>query len=125
MASPTQWEKTGKDWNTFAKTPSGTGPWKLETIVPREKAEFVPFKGHWDATRVPKLDKVITIPIPDPNARTAALLSGQVDWIEAPAPDAIPRIKSKGFKIVANAYPHVWSWHLSRVEGSPWNDIRV
>ena len=44
MASPTQW-KTGKDWNTFAKTPSGTGPWKLETIVPREKAEFVPF-GH-------------------------------------------------------------------------------
>jgi len=125
MASPAQWEKTGKNWNTFAKTPSGTGPWKLETIVPREKAEFVPFKGHWDANRVPKLEKVITIPIPDPNARTAALLSGQVDWIEAPAPDAIPRIKSKGFDVVANAYPHVWSWHLSRVEGSPWNDIRV
>jgi len=22
-------------------------------------------------------------------------------------------------------YPHVWPWHFSRVEGSPWNDIRV
>ncbi len=125
IASPTQWEKTGKDWNEFAKTPSGTGPWKLEALSPRESAEFVPFKEHWDPNRVPKLDKVITVPIPDPNARTAALLSGQVDWIEAPAPDAIPRIKSQGFEVVSNVYPHVWSWHLSRIEGSPWNDIRV
>jgi len=125
IASPTQWEKTGKDWNEFAKTPSGTGPWKLESLSPRESAEFTPFKAHWNKDLVPKLDKVITIPIPDPNARTAALLSGQVDWIEAPAPDAIPRIESQGFKIVSEVYPHVWSWHLSRVEGSPWNDIRV
>lgn len=125
MASPTQWEKAGKDWNEFAKDPSGTGPWKLAALAPRERAEFVPFKEHWDANRVPKLDKVITIPIPDPNARTAALLSGQVDWIEAPSPDAVPRIKSQGFNVVSNVYPHVWSWHLSRVEGSPWNDINV
>lgn len=125
IASPAQWEKTGKDWNAFAEAPAGTGPWKLAALSPRESAEFVPFKEHWDANRVPKLDKVITIPIPDPNARTAALLSGQVDWIEAPAPDAVPRIKSQGFNVVSNVYPHVWSWHLSRVEGSPWNDIRV
>lgn len=125
IASPAQWEKTGKDWNAFAKDPSGTGPWKLAALAPRERAEFVPNKEHWDATRVPKLDKVITVPIPDPNARTAALLSGQVDWIEAPAPDAVPRIQSQGFQVVSNVYPHVWSWHLSRVEGSPWNDIRV
>ncbi|MEQ9121749.1 MAG: ABC transporter substrate-binding protein [Alphaproteobacteria bacterium] len=125
IASPTQWEKTGKDWNEFGKTPSGTGPWKLESLSPRESAEFTPFKAHWNKDLVPKLDKVITIPIPDPNARTAALLSGQVDWIEAPAPDAIPRIESQGFKVVSEVYPHVWSWHLSRVEGSPWNDIRV
>lgn len=125
IASPKQWEKAGKDWNEFAKDPSGTGPWKLEALAPRERAEFVPFKEHWDASRVPKLDKVITIPIPDPNARTAALLSGQVDWIEAPSPDAVPRIQSQGFNVVSNVYPHVWSWHLSRVEGSPWNDINV
>ena len=125
MASPAQWEKTGKDWNAFAKDPAGTGPWKLTALVPRERAEFVPFKTYWDASRVPKLDKVITLPIPDPNARTNALLSGQVDWIEAPSPDAIARIKQQGFNVVSNLYPHIWSYHLSRVEGSPWNDIRV
>jgi peptide/nickel transport system substrate-binding protein len=124
IASPARWEKT-KDWNKFGQEPSGTGPFKLEKITARERAELVPFKEHWDESRLPKLDKVILMPLPDPSARTAALLSGQVDWIEAPAPDAIPRIKSQGMTIVSNVYPHVWPWHFSRVEGSPWNDERV
>ena len=85
----------------------------------------MPFADHWDETRQPQLDKVSTIPLPDPNARTAALLAGQVDWIEAPAPDAIPRLVERGMVISSNLYPHVWSWHLSRVEGSPWIDVRV
>ena len=125
LASPKQWETTGKDWTKFAEAPSGTGPWKLTALKARELAEFVPNKDHWDKARVPKLDKLSIIPMPDPSARTAALLSGQVDWIEAPSPDAMKRIKSSGFEIVSNIYPHIWSWHLSRVEGSPWNDIRV
>ena len=125
LASPKQWEATGKDWTKFAEKPSGTGPWKLTTLKARELAEFVPNKDHWDKTRVPKLDKVTIIPMPDPSARTASLLSGQVDWIEAPSPDAMKKIKSSGFEIVSNIYPHIWSWHFSRVEGSPWNDIRV
>ena len=125
LASPKQWEATGKDWTKFAEKPAGTGPWKLTVLKARELAEFVPFAEHWDKTRLPKLEKVSLIPMPDPSARTAALLSGQVDWIEAPSPDAIKKIKSSGFEIVSNIYPHIWSWHLNRVEGSPWNDIRV
>ena len=125
LASPKQWEATGKDWAKFADKPAGTGPWKLTALKARELAEFVPNKEHWDKARIPKLDKITLIPMPDPSARTAALLSGQVDWIEAPSPDAMKKIKSSGFEIVSNIYPHIWSWHLSRVEGSPWNDIRV
>ena len=48
-----------------------------------------------------------------------------MDWIEAPAPDSAQSVKDAGFNIVTNAYPHNWTWHLSRIEGSPWNDIRV
>lgn len=125
MASPKQWEATGKDWAKFALTPSGTGPWKLTALKAREFAELVPNKDHWDKALVPKLDKLTLIPMPDASARTAALLAGQVDWIEAPAPDAMKRIQSAGFSIASNVYPHIWSWHLNRVEGSPWNDIRV
>ena len=125
MASPKQWEATGKDWAKFALTPSGTGPWKLTALKAREFAELVPFKDYWDKALVPKLEKLTLIPMPDASARTAALLAGQVDWIEAPAPDAMKRIQSAGFSIASNVYPHIWSWHLNRVEGSPWNDIRV
>ena len=122
MASPAEWAKT-KDWKTFK--PSGTGPFKFDKATARERLELVPFKEHWDPKRVPKLDRVVLVPLPDPSARTAALLSGQVDWIEAPAPDAIPRIKQQGMQIVSGVYPHVWPWHFSRVEGSPWNDVRI
>jgi ABC-type transport system substrate-binding protein len=125
FASPKAWEAAGKSWEEFAKKPSGTGPWRLTTLRARELAELEPFREHWDKTRVPKLDKLTLIPMPDPSARTAALLAGQVDWIEAPSPDAMKRISSAGFEIVSNIYPHIWSWHFSRVEGSPWNDVRV
>jgi peptide/nickel transport system substrate-binding protein len=125
MSSPAQWEKVGKSWDAFAKQPSGTGPWKLTLFAPRERAEMVPFKEYWDTNRVPKLDKLVLVPLPEANARVAALRSGQVDWIEAPAPDAVASLKGAGFTIVTNAYPHNWTWHLSQVEGSPWNDIRV
>ena len=74
---------------------------------------------------MPKLDRLVLLPLPEANSRVAALRSGQVDWIEAPPPDAIPALKSAGFQIVTNAYPHNWTWHFSRAEGSPWNDIRV
>jgi len=125
MSSPAQWEKVGKSWEAFAKTPSGTGPWRLTAFQPRERAELEPFKEYWDKPRVPKLDKLVLLPLPEANARAAALRAGQVDWIEAPSPDLVDSLKGAGFKIVTNAYPHNWTWHLSRVEGSPWNDIRV
>lgn len=125
MSSPSQWEKVGKSWDAFAKTPAGTGPWKIVNFVPRERVEMVPNKDYWDKARVPKLDRMVLVPLPEANARVAALRSGQVDWIEAPPPDAVPSLKGAGFNIVTNSYPHNWTWHLSRIEGSPWNDIRI
>ena len=125
ISSPAQWEKLGKSWDAFAKEPSGTGPWKLTLFVPRERAEMVPNPDYWDKPRVPKLDKLVLLPLPEANARVAALRAGQVDWIEAPAPDAVDSLKKAGFQIITNSYPHNWTWHLSRAPGSPWNDIRV
>ncbi|MHC1551145.1 ABC transporter substrate-binding protein [Phyllobacterium sp. K27] len=126
ISSPANWEAQGKSWDAVAQKPSGTGPWKLESgFTPRERAELTPNKEYWDAKRVPKLDKLVLIPLPEPNTRVAALRSGEVDWIEAPAPDSVASLKEAGFTIVTNSYPHNWTWHLSRVEGSPWNDIRV
>ena len=125
MSSPAQWEKVGRSWDNFVKEPSGTGPWKLTAYSPRERAVLVPNTEYWNPARRPKLQQLVLIPMPEAVTRTAALRSNQVDWIEAPAPDTIGSLRQANFQIVTNSYPHTWIWHLSRAEGSPWNDIRV
>ncbi len=112
-------------WTAFAADASGSGPFKMARFVPRERLEVVANKAYWDPKRTPKIDRVVMLPMPEANARTAALLGGQVDWIEAPAPDTLPQIVQRGFKIHSNAQPHVWPWQLSFAEGSPWLDKRV
>ena len=125
IGSPAQWEKLGHDWNKVASQPSGTGPFKLEKLVPRERAELVKNAGYWDKTRIAKTDRIILIPIPDALTRSNALLNGQVDLIETPPPDVLPQLKSGGFKLVTNVTPHVWPYHFSTLPGSPWTDIRM
>ncbi len=125
FSSPAQYEKLGGDWNKFSAQPSGTGPFRLDRLVPRERAELVRNPNYWDAKRVAKSERVILLPIPEPTTRASALLSGQVDFIEAPPPDFVPRLKSQGFQITANVYPHVWPYFMSFREGAAWRDIRV
>ncbi len=124
MSNRAQWEKL-KSWSEYAKAPTGTGPWKFVSQTQRAKVEMVANKAYWNPARVPKVDRVVLRPIPEASARVAAILSGQVDFVEAPPPDSIPRLKSSGIKIVTNAYPHNWAIKPSRIEGSPWNDINV
>ena len=140
MASPAHWdaklkavpagvtdaaERAKQAWVAFAADASGSGPFKMTRFVPRERLELAANKGYWDPKRVPKIDRVVMLPMPEANARTAALLSGQVDWIEAPSPDAMAAITTRGNKMYFNPQPHVWPWQLSFAEGSPWLDKRV
>jgi ABC-type transport system substrate-binding protein len=124
-SSPARWQELGGDWNKFAERPSGTGPWMLEKLVPRSRAELVKNPNYWNHDRVPKLDRLVLLAMPDANTRVAALLSGQIDWVEAPPPDTVPRLKQQGMQIVSNVYPHVWPYWLSYAADSPFLDIRV
>src|SRR5438105_9140611 len=125
MISPCRAKEVNYDWAQYALHPSGTGPYRYDRLVPHQRLELVANTEYWDKERIPKHDRLVLIPMPEASARTAALLSGQVDWIEAPSPDAVAEIKQRGFNIYTNEEPHVWPWQFSRVEGSPWNDIRV
>src|SRR5258707_8038051 len=107
----------------FASQTSASGPFKLTKLVPRELAELSRNEDYWNKKRIPKVDKLILIPIPEALTRTNALLAGQVDLIETPAPDAVPQLKSAGMRIVDKITPHVWDYHLSVLPGAPWTDI--
>ena len=119
------WEAAGSSWDTYLNRPVGTGPYKCELFSVRERAVLVRNADYWETARIPKHERLILLPLPEANTRVAALRSNQVDFIEAPPPDAIPSLRQAGFQIVSNTYPHNWTWHLSQVEGSPWRDIRI
>ncbi|MCJ2020763.1 ABC transporter substrate-binding protein, partial [Methylobacterium sp. E-065] len=125
ISSPAQYEKVGRDWAKFAFEPSGTGPFRLGQLVPRVRLELLPNVSYWNSKRVPKIAKLTLTCLPEDLARVNALLSGNVDLIELPAPDAVPRLKAAGMRIIGNDTPHVWNYHLSMLEGSPWRDLRL
>ena len=124
-SSPKHWEALGKSWDQFEKNPSGTGPWKFDKLVPRERLELVRFPDHWDRERITKCDRLVLRPIVDATTRVAALLSNQIDFIEAPPPDAIPQIKAAGMQLVTNVYPHIWPYMLNHQPDSPFHDLRL
>src|SRR5204862_252892 len=94
-SSPAQFEKTGS-WAEFAKSPSGTGPFKITEFKPRVSVTLSRNEGYWDKAHVPKLDKMVLLPMPEATTRLGALRSGQADWIEVPPPDAVPSLKGAG-----------------------------
>jgi len=112
-ASPRQWEHVGRDWRAFATNPAGTGPFRLTKLVQRERAELEPHRDYWDNKRLPKVDKIILLPLPEVTTRLAALRNAQVDWIEVPPPDAIPQLRQAGFQIFLRPYPHNWPYNLN------------
>jgi ABC-type transport system substrate-binding protein len=124
IASPRRYAEIG-NWQAFRANPAGTGPFKVEKVTPRVSFELSRNADYWDRTRIPKVERMVLSPVPDAITRVAALRSGQLDWIEYPAPDSIEPLKRAGFQVVTKPYPHVWAWHANNTDASPIHDRRV
>ncbi len=125
FSSPARYAEVGNNWERFAERPSGTGPYIAERFIPRQRLEAIRNTNYWNPARIPRHERLHLIPMPEATTRVAALLSGQVDFIEAPPPDAAARIRSSGHQIVTNSYPHIWCHQLSFTPDSPFRDLRV
>lgn len=124
MISQCAYEAAGNDYEQYAASPSGTGPYKFVNAVPRERLELARNDDYWDEARIPKHDQLVLIPMPESTTRAAALMSGEVDFIEAPSPDTIPRLRSSGMNVITGPYPHTWSYVLN-FQNSVFADVRV
>ncbi|GHE24858.1 ABC transporter substrate-binding protein [Kitasatospora indigofera] len=120
IASPAAVRATGSAG--FARHPVGTGPFAFASQTEGQQIELVANKDYWRGA--PRLDKLVIKPLPDVAARTAALRSGGVNWIEYPNPDDIDSLKAEGARIATNSYDHLWYWILDGSK-APWNDPRV
>lgn len=89
----------------------GSGPFRFNAaerlsgsrIVYEKFAEYVPRDEPISRTAGGKrvhLDRVEWIIMPDPSTAAAALMAGEVDWVEAPLLDLLPRLKrSRGVTV--------------------------
>ena len=104
-------EAAGNDYKVYAKSPSGTGPYKFDKVVPRERLVLVKNPDYWDKDRVPKHDRMVLIPMPEATTRAAALMSEQIDFLEAPSPDTRRLPKCSRTISCRRCGPRVWaSW---------------
>lgn len=124
MISKCALEKVNYDYKEYAKAPMGSGPYKFSSVVPRERLELVKNTDYWNPARLPKHDRLVLLPMPEATTRAAALLSGQVDFIEAPSPDTIPRLRSAGMKVTLLQYPHNWHYQFNFQRG-PFKDLKI
>jgi len=127
FTSPASFEKAEHDWAKVATLPAaGTGPFRISKVVPRQEVDLVRWDGYWDKAKKAQVDNVVLMPIPEANARLAALRSGQVDWIEVPPPDGISSLKAAGYSITTGSYPHVWPWFYNiGAANGPFKDVKV
>lgn len=81
---------TTQDYNS-GKAMVGTGPYKFGEWVPGDRVVYVKNPDYFGDK--PEWDRVIVKPITNNSARVAALLAGDVEFIDFPAPADIPNLK--------------------------------
>jgi peptide/nickel transport system substrate-binding protein len=87
----------------FAENPMGSGPWKLGS---RRITQFIEYKAntdYWDKSRVPGIETLRLVLVPESRTRLAMLRRGEVDMIPI-EPQDTEALKKEGFKIFGPKY---------------------
>ena len=112
----------------------GTGPYKFVSFTPGDRIVLERNADYWGEQ--PDWEKVTFRPITSDGPRVAALLAGDVDFIEKPPIQDLERIKSDGFGIAQELSNRVIYLHfdhaqepspgISGTDGkNPFKDIQV
>jgi peptide/nickel transport system substrate-binding protein len=84
-----------KDGTTDFRTANGCGPYRLKTFLPGVRTVVTRNPNYWKDGR-PYLDEVELIGIPDEVSRVSALLSGDVQLVNAVDPRSTRRVRATG-----------------------------
>jgi len=86
---------SGKDENFATRNENGTGPYQLVSREPDTRTVFKLFDGYWGKGQAPlDVTEIVYLPIKSAATRIAALLSGEVDFVQdVPAQD-VARLKA-------------------------------
>ncbi|RVT92218.1 ABC transporter substrate-binding protein [Rhodovarius crocodyli] len=79
-----------EDYNA-GRAAIGTGPYRLIRFIPGQQAELERNPNWWGPAQ--PWERVVLRFLPNAGTRTAALLSGDVDLIDTPSPNDLPRLR--------------------------------
>ncbi|WP_114811385.1 ABC transporter substrate-binding protein [Paraburkholderia kururiensis] len=116
----------------FSKAPVGTGPYRITAVTPGVGVTMVKnpnyFKGSPLGT--PKIGTIKFLVIPDPETRSAQLMTGAVDWIWRVPADQADSLKSMSNITVLSGETMRVGYLSMDAQGtsaanSPFKDVRV
>ena len=98
-----------------ARNTNGTGPYKLKTREVDVRTVFEENKDWWNkAGKVGNVTEVVFTPIKQNATRTAALLSGEIDFVLDPAAQDLTACASRPrWSRATNTAPSTWAWTRS------------
>lgn len=105
------------------KSPVGTGPYAYQSFTPGQASVFTRNKDYWQSG-LPYTDEVIITDYSDESSQVTALLSGQVDMVNALSTSSMQSVQSQGGKLLI-AKGGGYNPFTMRVDQSPFNDPRV
>jgi len=109
----------------------GTGPFILQDFVPDKSATMIRNPNYWGSderypqNKLPYVDKLKILIIPDDNAALEALRAGEVDIIDQISPEQAQAIRKTNSAILQMALPQTAYTLDPRNDKPPYSDIRV
>ena len=109
---------------TDFRKPIGTGPYVMESFDPGRRMVFARNPNYRIEGR-PYLDRLEIVSVDDPDARVAALTSGQLDVIGDVSPLRAPEVSQSSNLTLAAAKSGFFHEHLMSCVRAPFDDVRV
>ena len=109
--------------DTIDQTGIGTGPFRLTRMDPEGTSEVVANEDYWGQRA--GVDRVEVIAIPDSEARIQALLTGQIDYIEALTAQQKPMFENNPRFTTMTIPTGEWKGIIFRVDTAPFDNPLV
>ncbi|MCH8550994.1 MAG: ABC transporter substrate-binding protein [Natronospirillum sp.] len=90
--------------NYAVRNANGTGPFRLVSREADVRTEMERFDGFWGMDQYPmEVSRIVFTPIQSGSTRAAALLSGEIDFLQDPPVQDVNRLENSGDIVVRNA----------------------
>lgn len=88
-------EQYGDDFQAAEKVINGSGPWKYVEWQDGQYCKYAVNKDYWNAEDISNIDTLYVWYVSEDNAKASGMISGDLDYVCALAPDMFPMVEGK------------------------------